>query len=241
MTILDAKAAVNKEWEKLEKLSAWQMTKVKSKKEVIKNCAFCHADEHLSSSECGERTDISRDKKQALRGNKVNDDSGSNAVFTEQWTLKLPKSACPDTYHGTSGQIKVEHRRSSDSSRTRSVWSPNCQPLVKETLCISSIETGMGKVPKWECLVVHRMQGPFILVGKRGLHENSWKKKQTSTTRGIKLLKLVDLGELTSFLDRVYVGCTQRECKHFRNTNLSRSNLKDTWLWKLARERSRWV
>ena len=32
--ILDAKAAVDEEWEKLEKLPAWQMTKVKSKREV---------------------------------------------------------------------------------------------------------------------------------------------------------------------------------------------------------------
>ena len=29
------KAAVDKEWEKLEKISAWNLTKVKSKKEVI--------------------------------------------------------------------------------------------------------------------------------------------------------------------------------------------------------------
>ena len=28
-----------------------------------------------------------------------------------------------------------------------------------------------------------------------------------------KLMKLVDLGEPTSFLDHVYVGCIQRECK----------------------------
>ena len=35
MKIPDAKAAVDKEWEKLEKLPAWQVTKVKSKKEVI--------------------------------------------------------------------------------------------------------------------------------------------------------------------------------------------------------------
>ena len=26
-------------------------------------------------------------------------------------------------------------------------------------------------------------------------------------------MKLVDLGEQTSFLDHVYLGCTQRECK----------------------------
>ena len=33
--IPDAKAAVEKEWEKLEKIPAWQLTKVKNKKEVI--------------------------------------------------------------------------------------------------------------------------------------------------------------------------------------------------------------
>ena len=35
MKILAAKAAVDKEWEKLEKISAWNLTKVRSKKEVI--------------------------------------------------------------------------------------------------------------------------------------------------------------------------------------------------------------
>ena len=35
MKIPAAKAAVNKEWEKLKKFSAWNLTKVKSKKEVI--------------------------------------------------------------------------------------------------------------------------------------------------------------------------------------------------------------
>ena len=35
ITIPDAKAAVDREWEKLEKLPAWQVTQVKSKKEVI--------------------------------------------------------------------------------------------------------------------------------------------------------------------------------------------------------------
>ena len=35
MKIPDAMAAVKKEWEKLEKIRAWQMNKVKSKKDVI--------------------------------------------------------------------------------------------------------------------------------------------------------------------------------------------------------------
>ena len=37
MKIPAAKAAVDKEWEKLEKISAWNLTKVKSKKQVIDN------------------------------------------------------------------------------------------------------------------------------------------------------------------------------------------------------------
>ena len=35
MKIPAAKAAVDKEWDKLEKISAWNLTKVRSKKEVI--------------------------------------------------------------------------------------------------------------------------------------------------------------------------------------------------------------
>ena len=35
MKILDAQAAVDKEWKKLETIPAWQLGKVKSKKEVI--------------------------------------------------------------------------------------------------------------------------------------------------------------------------------------------------------------
>ena len=35
MKIPAAKAAVDKEWENLKKISAWNLTKVKSKKEVI--------------------------------------------------------------------------------------------------------------------------------------------------------------------------------------------------------------
>ena len=54
-----AKAAVDKEWEKLEKISAWNLTKVKSKKDVIdestdEGCksSFCIIDGHMSSEKC---------------------------------------------------------------------------------------------------------------------------------------------------------------------------------------------
>ena len=53
------KAAVDKEWEKLEKISAWNLTKVKSKKEVIDEARttgtkvhFCISNGHTSSEKC---------------------------------------------------------------------------------------------------------------------------------------------------------------------------------------------
>ena len=65
-----------------------------------------------------------------------------------------------------------------------------------------------------------------IKIGRRKQNLNSvWKT----------LMKLVDLGEPTSFLHQVYLGCTQRECKSnesnieehkkvVRITNLRRSD-----------------
>ena len=63
MKIPDATAAVEKEWEKPEKLLACQMTKVKSEKEVIleaqkeKESPLCCVDGHLSPLECRIRTE----------------------------------------------------------------------------------------------------------------------------------------------------------------------------------------
>ena len=59
MKIPAAKAAVDKEWEKMEKISAWNLTKVRSKKEVIDEARtsgatvhFCFTDGHMSSEKC---------------------------------------------------------------------------------------------------------------------------------------------------------------------------------------------
>ena len=59
MKIPAAKAAVDKEWEKLEKISAWNLTKVISKKEVIDEARtsgakvhFCIINGHMSSEKC---------------------------------------------------------------------------------------------------------------------------------------------------------------------------------------------
>ena len=49
MKIPAAKAAVDKEWEKLEKISAWNLTKVKSKKQVIDEARTAGAAVHFAS------------------------------------------------------------------------------------------------------------------------------------------------------------------------------------------------
>ena len=49
MKILAAKAAVDKEWEKLEKIPAWDLTKVRSKSEVIDEARTKGAKVHFAS------------------------------------------------------------------------------------------------------------------------------------------------------------------------------------------------
>ena len=49
MKIPAAKAAADKEWEKLEKISAWNLTKVRSKKEVIEEARNKGAKVHFLS------------------------------------------------------------------------------------------------------------------------------------------------------------------------------------------------
>ena len=92
MKIQAAKAAVDQEWEKLEKISAWNLTKVKSKKEVIDEARTSGATVRFASSMdiCHLKNAELEAKHQklkgrlVLRGDIVKGDSGSYAVFTEQ-------------------------------------------------------------------------------------------------------------------------------------------------------------
>ena len=92
MKIPAAKAAVDKEWEKLEKISAWNLTKVRSKKQVIDEARTVGATVHFASlmdichlKNAELEAKHQKDKgRVVLRGDIVKDDSGSYAVFTEQ-------------------------------------------------------------------------------------------------------------------------------------------------------------
>ena len=73
------------------------------------------------------------------------------------------------------------------------------------------LEHGWEKVFDWHCSFVTRTRGRFLsvyvddikLAGKTDNMEPTWKI----------LMKNVDLGEPTSFLDHVNLGCTERECQ----------------------------
>ena len=87
-----ANSAVDKEWETLEKISAWNLTKVRSKSEVIDEARSSGAKVHFASlmDICHLNNAELEAKHQnykgrvVLRGDIVKDDSGSYAVFTEQ-------------------------------------------------------------------------------------------------------------------------------------------------------------
>ena len=92
MKIPAAKAAVDEEWEKLEKIPAWDLPKVRNKKEVIDEARMSGVKVHFASlvDICHLKTAELEAKHQkykgrvVLRGDIVKDNSGSYAVFTEQ-------------------------------------------------------------------------------------------------------------------------------------------------------------
>ena len=107
MKILAAKAAVDKELEKLEKISAWNLAKVKSKKQVIDEARTTGATVHFASlmDICHLKNAELEAKHQkykgrvVLRGDIVKDNSGSYAVFTEQGSSASQMTAAKIMVH----------------------------------------------------------------------------------------------------------------------------------------------
>ena len=102
---------MDKEWEKLEKIPAWNLTKVRSKSEVIDEARTKGAKVHVASlmDICHLKNAELETKHQkykgrvALRGDIVKDDSGSYAVFTEQGSSAI-SDGCSKS-HGKHLQI----------------------------------------------------------------------------------------------------------------------------------------
>ena len=73
------------------------------------------------------------------------------------------------------------------------------------------MKDGWEKVSNWECLFVQREKGLSLSVYVDDIKLAG--KKQNINPMWKVLNKEVDLGEPTSFLDHVYLGCTQRQCE----------------------------
>ena len=128
--------------------------------------------------------------------------------------LKIPKSECPDIW------IRLPRHKWPKSWSSmedpvvpleRNLYGhPLAGPLWERQFEKILLKNGWEKVPNWECLFVHREKGLFLsvyvddmkLAGKRPNLDPIWK-----------VLKEVDVGEPTSFLDHVCSGCTQRQCE----------------------------
>ena len=88
---------------------------------------------------------------------------------------------------------------------------PSAGLLLERQLEKGLLKYGWEKVPNRECLFVNREKGLFLSVYVDDIKLAGKKQKRI-------LMKDVDLGEPTSFLDHVYLGCTQRECRIRKDT-----------------------
>ena len=159
-----------------------------------------------------------------LRGDIVKDDSGSFAVFTEQGSsasqmtaakimdvisrlpgpdiwIRLPRHKWPKSWSSMEDPVVPLERNLYGHPLAGLLWERQFEKIL--------LKHGWEQIPNWECLFVHRQKGFFLsvyvddikLAGKKHNIDLMWKV----------LNKEVDLGEPTSFLDHVYLGCTQRQ------------------------------
>ena len=112
--------------------------------------------------------------------------------------------------------IIVQYRRPSCSSWKESVWSSFGRTTMGKAIWENPIGTRLGKGfqlgmlvrTPWKGLLLSVYVDDIKLAGKKQNLDPMWKV----------LNKEVDLGEPTSFLDHVYLGCTQRQCEISKNT-----------------------
>ena len=133
---------------------------------------------------------------------------------------KIPKSECPDiwirlprhkwpkSWSSMEDQAVPLERNLYGHPLAGLLWERHFEKIF--------LKHGWGKIPNWECLFVHHEKGLFLsvyvddtkLAGKKQNLDPTWKV----------LNKEVDLEEPTSFLDHVYLGCTQRKCQISKDT-----------------------
>ena len=116
--------------------------------------------------------------------------------------IRLPKHKWPKSWSRVEDPVVPLERNLDGHLLARLPWEKQFEKAV--------LDNGCEKVPNWECLFVNREKERLLLVyvDDRKL---AGKKHNMSPTWKI-LVGDVDLVELTSSLDHVDLGCTQREC-----------------------------
>ena len=132
----------------------------------------------------------------------------------EKWKI-IPKSECPDIW------IRLPRHNWPKSFSTmedpvvpleRNLYgNPLAGLLWERQFWKILLKYGWEKVSNWECLFVHREKGLFLSVYVDDIKLAG--KKQNINPMWKVLNKEVDLGEPTSILEHVYLGCTQRQCE----------------------------
>ena len=129
--------------------------------------------------------------------------------------LKIPKSECPDiwirllrhkwpkSWSSMEDPVVLLERNPYGHLLAGLSWERKFEKIL--------LKYGWEKVSCWECLFVHREKRLFLSVYVDDIKLDG--KKQNINPMWKILNKEVDLGEPTSFLDHVYLGCTQRQCE----------------------------
>ena len=137
---------MDKEWETLEKITAWDLTKVRSKSEVIDEARTSGATVHFASlmDICHLKNAELEAKHQkykgrvVLRGDIVKDDSGSYAVFIEQRSSASQMTATKvmdiiSRLPGCAGQaadaVSAETKEMEDASKLLKIHKSECQDI----------------------------------------------------------------------------------------------------------------
>ena len=116
--------------------------------------------------------------------------------------IRLPRHKRPKSWSSMDDPVVPLERNLCGHPLAGLLWERQFEKIL--------LKHGWEKVPIWECLFVHRQKGLFLsvyvddikLAGKKQNIDPMWKL----------LNKEVDLEEPT-FLDHVYLGCTQRPCE----------------------------
>ena len=119
------------------------------------------------------------------------------ALLKERWKHKWPKS-----WSSMEDPVVPLERNLYGHPLARLLWERQYGKIL--------LKYGWEKVSNWECLFVQREKRLFLSVYVDDIKLSG--KKQNIDPMCKILNKEVDLGEPTSFLDHVFLGCTQRQC-----------------------------